>query len=229
MNKFITICICFFSLYAISQNKPTSLSEHLETRQGKFFLQGLIEYRITPYYNDDRTFSSVRAANVNHDKMNSGTAAGYNLKYFASKNFAINFGQTFRYTTFIFTNDTPQFFSDTPAAKVFLIDYNFSADYYLKVFKKGEFVFRLGLSFMNSGSDYSSTNASYDSNQQLIGWNTGQYDFTLFTQNLGLGYRKDKLEIMLGVYHANLTNYDIEASGGIYYPYLKLEYSLLKF
>lgn len=204
----------------------SQLNAQDENRKGHLFFKVGTEYRITPL---PWEFSEQPTVFSNIDLQNSGPAFNYSLDYFITKNLSIGFTHSIRYSLLLYNNDTSVNFISRAAEKTWMHDYHFYLDYHFKIFKNKEsdlFV-RLGQSLMNTGSDFSTTKAFFDQNGEIIGHLISQGSFRYSASNFAIGYKKKRLEAMIGVYSSK--NVWLIDPNTFTVPYIKLSYSLKKF
>lgn len=217
------IFLLFFTFNLICAQSQLTDKEYINSRRGQLFFKGEIEYRLTPIYElTNGQFSNYRG-NLDKGGQNSGTGLNYSLNYFITKNFSVNFGQTFRYDTLFYPTDYPEIFTVKESVKTLLIDYHFSIDYYLKIFEKGQIYFRLGFSMNNTNSEYVVTRKI----QQTGAWIAATYFTNYEPINYALGYKIKKTDIAIGVYQTHYTEYEPEPIQTLF-PYVKISYDIFK-
>lgn len=221
--KLIKIYLLFFTLFALAQENTTSTYEHLQNRKGKLFLGIGSEYRITPKYNGAPMSSNSDYTEI--DIQNTGAAFNYNLSYFALKNLSLNFEHSVRYNFLMYNRDISG--GAKKAEKTLIVDYNFYVDYYFPINEKSQIFARIGVSLFNRGTNYSGETLVYDSNGNVAGHmpytGTFQYEPMIYA----VGYSRDKLKLIAGVYTSSETPY-FQSSNNLTIPYLKLTYTLSK-
>lgn len=217
------ILLLFFTFNLICAQSQLTDKEYINSRRGQLFFKGEIEYRLTPIYEiTNGQFSNWRGK-LAKGEQNSGTGLNYSLNYFITKNFSVNFGQSFRYDIIFYPVDFPDKFSTNESAKSLLIDYHFSLDYYLKIFSKGQLYFRLGFSMNNTNSEYVVSRKI----EQTGVWIIGPYFTNYDANNFALGYKIKKTDIAIGVYQTNYTEYEPEPIQTLF-PYIKISYDIFK-
>ena len=205
----------FLGLFAqSSEENPFSI----DNRQGLLFFSVGTDYRITPI--EKRLESAAypigefRASADEVGAQNAGVGFRYDLNYFLTTSLSLGFSNSLRYD--IQLSDRASLTTDNtgPKSKTLLVDYHFYADYHFKAFANSELVLRLGRSYLNTGSQMTVTenNAVRD------------FSFDYWSWNLGLGYRKQRTHLMLGVYSSSTTNYPQTES--LVVPYLSFTYHL---
>jgi hypothetical protein len=163
----------------------------------------------------------------NEDIMNSGVTFNYNLKYFITNSFSITFNNSFKRSLLLFDDDYSKEFGAKPATYVLVIDYQFLVDYHIKLNQNSKMYLRLGYERMNTGSNYSSLTSFYNPDGTVSGKGISTYDFAYFSNNIGLGYIHNKLDIIIGTHLSTNTEFaDVQAT--YYVPYLRLNYTLFK-
>lgn len=221
--KLFKIYLLIFSISALAQENNNSTLYHLDNRKGKLFFGVGSEYRITPKYNGAAT--SLNNVYTEIDIQNTGAAFNYNLSYFALKNLSLNFEHSVRYNFLMYDRDVSA--GAKKAEKTLIMDYNFYIDYYFPINEKSQLFARVGISLFNRGTNYSGETLVYDSNGAVVGHliNSGtfQYEPMIFA----VGYSRDKLKLIAGVYTSSETPY-FQSSNSLTIPYLKLTYTLFK-
>ncbi|MDT0293404.1 hypothetical protein ACFQ3R_07915 [Mesonia ostreae] len=109
-----------------------------------------------------------------------------------------------------------------------MMDFHFYLDYHVKVFNNAELFARLGVSLMNRSAHYTYKESVYNDSNELIGYFTSPLYSHYTATNYALGYKKGKIELMLGVYTTNSTAY-FTKSERFTVPYIKLNFNLFKF
>lgn len=217
-NLLLSIIFCGF-IFQINAQEESS-------RKGSLFFKIGPEYRITPlpweYSIQPRVFTNI-------DLQNSGPAFNYSFDYFITKNLSVGFTQTIRYDLLLYNDDTSFNFGARAAEKTWMFDYHFYLDYHFQLFKnkKKDVFVRVGKSIMNTGSDYSITEAFFDNNGELIGHLITGGTFRYGATNFAIGYKKNKLETMIGVYTSK--GFESIDPNTFTVPYIKLNYTIKKF
>lgn len=221
MKKVYFIIFLLTSLIGFSQNDV-----NIESKKGELFLNIGTEYRITPYY---KSFPNNLKNNTNIDAQNSGVAFSYGLSYFVSDKISLNFSNSFRYDLLLYPENEnysgKNYFQK--AENTVFIDFHSYLDYYFKLSSNRKLLIRLGYSLMNNGSNYVVSETLYDDASNVVGYSTSQNDFSFFAGNIGLGFKKNKFEILLGSYVSKNTNY-FNYDTRLTLPYLKLSYIVTK-
>ena len=198
-----------------SEENPFSI----DNRQGLLFFSVGTDYRITPIEKRLESAATYPAGEfrANPDEIgaqNTGVGFRYDLNYFLTTALSLGFSNSLRYDLQL--SDRASLTTDNtgPKSKTFLVDYHFYADYHFKAFANSELVLRLGRSYLNTGSQITATenNAVND------------FSFDYWSWNLGLGYRKQRTHLMLGVFNSSTTNYPQTES--LVIPYLSITYHL---
>lgn len=219
---FLILVLIFCALGMNAQN-----NDFREDRKGQLFFKVGTEYRITPLPVSAGDLS--RARFTNSDQQNSGVALHYDIDFFVAKNFSLGFANSFRYTLLNFSD---RLFVDGPtgqdrADNALFVGFHFNVAYYFKVFKSSELFIRIGKSLLNRGSEFRLIEPINDANGDLLLTTVSQSNYNLSTNNFALGYKKDKLEIILGIYGTSDTPY-FDRSVGYVIPYINLGYTLGK-
>lgn len=220
MKKLLIIIFLSVPFFVFSQTN--------ETRKGKLFFKVGTEYRITPLPYDEGEMVEDRGF-TNIDIQNSGLAINYSLDYFITKNLSLGFTNSFRYDLLLYNNevsyDPLNIEGSTKAEKTLITDFHFHLDYHFKVFENSELFVRVGKSLANRGTDYSTKKSFFDQNGSLVVKSISQNHYKFQPENFGIGYKKNKLEVMAGVLTTTLTEYFLN-NERLTIPYLKLSYNL---
>lgn len=223
MGKYLIFSLLFLiSLSILAQDKTD-----IENRKGKLFFKVGSDYRITPLYNNE--FSTVNTLRTSIDSQSSGAALFYGVEFFPGKNWSLNFSHSFHYTLFYlesFYGDPNDLGGEASVNQLFF-DYHIFVNYYIKVFIESEILIRVGRSMLNNNSNYTTNVASYDDNGNFIIGISTQGNFNMQSYNFGLGYKKNKVEILLGIYSTSITPYP-EVKKDFIIPYFNLAYTIGK-
>lgn len=217
--KILNILLILFSTIVLSQEKNP-----LTERKGKLILSVGTDYRITPIYGSANTYNQ---AITSIDLQNSGTTFNYSFDYFITNNLSLGFSQSFRYDVLLYNDDTSFNFGARKADKAIFIDYHFYLKYFLKINKESKLFLKFGKSMMNRGSEYNYVVTFYQTNGSEIGKGISQEDFSYGATNIGLGFNRKKLEIMLGMYTSSNTQY-FTTSQNFKILYVNLNYQIFK-
>lgn len=214
------ILICCSTLnYSQSQEKNYLLQDN---RKGQLFFKVSSEYRLTPL-----PYEQPTAVPVPVDNQNSGIAFSYALDYFVTENLNLGFSNSFRYDYLggDFDDIEPNFGAE-PANRGLIIGYHFYIDYHFQLFNESELYLRLGRSLLNRGTQINVKRTFFneDTGEILFSQNR-PLDLSYEPWNFGIGWKKRKLEILLGIYTSGITEYFIEPEDFIV-PYFKLSYNL---
>lgn len=197
-----------------------------ETRKGKLIFKVGTEYRITPLpYNVEEIDATEGLTNI--DYQNSGFAINYTLDYFVTKNLSFGFTNSFRYDLLLYNDDTSFIRGARKAEKTLIMDYHFYLDYHFKVFKNSELFVRAGKSLANRGTSYSDLDPFFDQDGTLVAQSISQNNWHYQPENFGIGYKKNKVEIMAGVLTTTNSEYFF-SNERLTIPYLKFSYNLGK-
>lgn len=197
-----------------SEENPFSI----DNRQGLLFFSVGTDYRITPIekvlVSPTYSIGEFRTSIDEIGPQNAGMGFRYDLNYFLTTSLSLGFSNSLRYD--IQLSDRASLTSDNtgPKSKTLLVDYHFYADYHFKAFANSELVLRLGRSYLNTGSQITATENNAVSD----------FSFDYWSWNLGLGYRKQRTHLMLGVFNSSTTNYPQTES--LVIPYLSITYNL---
>ena len=223
MGKYvILIFVCFISLGTNAQDNAT-----IENRKGQLFFKIGSDYRITPIYGNNATKANY-LIRTNVDSQSSGAAPFYTVEFFPGKNWSLNFSQTFHYTVFSYGNfdDIQGENGYSTATNALFIDFHFYVNYYIKLFKKSEIFIRVGKSMLNRNSNYTDKESFYNG-EEYIGAIYGQQNLHFSPYNFGLGYKKNKVELLLGIYSTSNTPY-FARNADFIIPYFNLAYTIGK-
>lgn len=206
-------------------NTTYSFSQ-IEERKGKLFFKVGSEYRITPLpYDFGKTEPSLR---TNIDQQNSGVAFHYGFDYYITKNLSIGFNNSFRYDILVINdNEILNDFGVQKIDKTLIVGGHLYLDYHVKVFKNSELFARIGRSILNGGTNYVEKNTYYDNQGEPIGYSYSDEDFLFFPANFAIGYKRDKVEILIGMYASTQSNY-FEESESLKIPYINFTYTIGK-
>lgn len=217
----LTNCMIF------AQENQNTFKNYFSERKGRLFLNFGTEIRITPYYNEkDFVLNQNNFIPVNDNEQNSGVAFYYNLNYFVTENLSFGFANTFRNDILFRKADFssfPQFKISKPEKTIF-IDYHLFSDYYIKLSPNSKLFLRLGISYLNTNSDYILTESIYQ-NGVWIGNTASDRDFSFASSNYGLGFKKNRFDFMIGAYTSKNSPY---SSARYTIPYIKINYTLFK-
>lgn len=192
-----------------------------------FFKVGT-EYRITPISGSGNGLPTLAGLNTNTDFLNTGAALSFGLEYFVTKNFSLGFDNTLRFDTVTINfGDIALDRGSSSNRKTFLFGWHFHANYYIKVFKKSELFFRIGLSRLNGGADVATQDLFRDDNGEITGGVLGTFDLASFAGNFAIGYKNKRIEALLGIYLTDDSNFSQNGSTNII-PYIKITYNLGK-
>ncbi len=233
-KTFVVILFALLSIVTFSQNeKKLSISQNKK----RLSIKVGTEYRITPISKlvDFPTPGPATRLNFNLDKNLSGTSVNYQIDYMVFKNFEIGFSQSIRYDHLNFENNinelapnSTEFFSINNSNSALIIDYHIYAKKYFAIKNNKKLYFKLGLSLMNRGTDYSISqivNTHPDGTIATI--ITDQYDLGFMALNTSIGITHKRFDFAIGAYFipgsgANLNNDE----NNIILPYFKLSYRI---
>lgn len=221
MKKIVIILILCFCGNVFGQNKFDR-----EQRKGSFYFSISPEYRITPIFGFAPRSNIGRNIEVN--EQNSGVALSYAFDWFILKNLSLGFSHSFRYDHIV-KGELPLDSQSTiaPDTNGLIMDFHFYVKYHLKLFKDSEVSFLLGRSLLNTGTSFSQINRFFDTNGEIILGVTNTRNANYGAFHFGVGWKKNRVEILGGVYTSNTTEY-FGGSIDFTVPYIKLNYSLGK-
>lgn len=192
-----------------------------ENRKGQVFFKVSSEYRITPLPYEAEIIVPIQV-----DDQNSGVAFAYTFDFFVSKNLSLGFSNSFRYDYLGGDFDDVQSdFGADPANRGLIIGFHFYLDYHFKIFKESELYVRLGRSLLNRGTQLNEKITFFDDQGNLLFSRSGPVDPGYEPWNFGLGWKKRKIEILLGFYTSSNTEYFLVPEDFIV-PYFKFSYNL---
>ena len=217
MKNFFLLIILTITTYSYSQ---------IEERKGKLFFKIGSEYRITPLpYDLSKVDQSIP---VDIDAQNSGVALHYGFDYFISKNLSVGFNNSFRYDLIIKTdNEINRENGFQKGDKSLIIEGHLYLDYHIKVFKNSELFARVGYSLLNGGTEYIKKTSFYDNEGNLVGSFLLNSDLSYNAANFAIGYKKQKVELLVGLYSSSTSNYFAETESLII-PYINITYTIGK-
>ena len=219
MNK--TVIFLFLFFYSFIQAQET---DHRLERKGKLHFSVGTEYRITPL---PIKAGYVPQNQTNSDIQNSGSAIYYGLKFYATKNLSLGFSHSFRYTLLNYNSDIEGNYGQKKADNALMMGYHFYLDYHVKVFKEAELFARVGISLINRNSNYTYKDPFYDDEGNIIAHFLDHTNYNMQPKNFAIGYKKNKLEVLLGVYATNDAPY-FNQSVMYIIPYINLNYTIGK-
>ncbi|WP_299128089.1 hypothetical protein [uncultured Winogradskyella sp.] len=218
---FKTIAITFITLnFSYTQNNNINYLL-TENRKGQLFFKVSSEYRITPLpYDAPNTFP------VSLDLQSSGVAFAYTLDYFVLKNLSLGFSNSLRYS-YIGADFTQieGVSGSAPSNRGLIFGFHLYADYHFKIFKKSELFLRLGKSLLNRGTEINTKEPFFDNEGNLIVVIGSAFDAAYEPWNFGIGWKKRKLELMLGFYTSSNSEF-FDVPEEFIVPYFKFSYNL---
>ncbi len=220
--KNITLYILLFACTTVFSQK----TNHLQERKGKLFFSVGTEYRITPIWSVKNAEVSFNGTNM--DLQNSGMALNLSLDYFVTKNFSLGFTNSVRYDLIIYPyQEIENDFGFKKTENDFIFGFHFYADYHFKIFKNSELFVRLGRSLLNRGTDFTSKETFYDNEGNTILSNYNQENFAYEPWNYAIGYKKDKINLIIGMYGSNISEY-FDNDATFLVPYISFKYTIGK-
>ena len=217
MKNLFLLIILTTTTYSYSQ---------IEERKGKLFFKIGSEYRITPLPYDFGNVDPQIPADI--DVQNSGVAFHYGFDYFFTKNLSIGFNNSFRYDVLIRNiNDIDQENGFQKTDKTLIIEGHLYLDYHIKVFENSELFARVGYSLLNGGTEYMEKNTFYDNQGNTIGFGFGNESLEFFAANFAIGYKKQKVELLIGLYSSSISPYFLETES-LKIPYINITYTIGK-
>lgn len=217
MKKLFLLIFLAHSAYSYSQ---------IEERKGKLFFKIGSEYRITPLPYDGGKVDQQIPADI--DAQNSGVAFHYGFDYFITKNLSIGFNNSFRYDVSIRNvNEINQENGFQQTNKTLIIGGHLYLDYHIKVFKNSELFARLGYSLLNGGTEYLEKTSFYDNDGNLVGSSFINQDLSFYAANFAIGYKIQRVELLVGLYSSSNTNY-FDETENLKIPYINITYTIGK-
>lgn len=190
--------------------------------RGKLFFSVAAEYRITPIYAGPSSFGPV-----NIDKQSSGAVLNLNLDYFLNENLSLGFTQGIRYDqvlAFRFNSDqgSGDIFNETK--NDLILSYHFYADYHFNfLFNTSDLFLRGGISLLNGNTNVTEITRDNTNQVRFI----DEYDSAYSALNFAIGYRRNKINLLGGIYTSSTTEYFNETTNFIV-PYLSFKYTIGK-
>jgi len=225
MKQFLFVLTFLCQFMAASQEQKSN-SYDIKERKGKLFFSLGTEYRITPFY---KSSGGQNILPVNIDSQSSGVAFNYTFDYFAAKNLSFGFSNSIRYD--LVTTGLTQFTTENgflPVKNDLIFGFHFYADYHFKIFKNAELYLRIGKSLLNRGTEFSRKQTLYDQNgQPTVSFTSPTVDTAFEPWNFGIGYKKKKISLTLGVYTSSISEYFNDGTT-IGIPYINFKYNLGK-
>ncbi|WP_136469002.1 hypothetical protein [Flagellimonas onchidii] len=218
MEKRLLMFFFIFPILASSQDA---------TRKGEFFFNAGPEYRITPIYRL-KAFSS-KSIYTNPDAQNSGPALNLGVDYYITDNFSIGFKNSFRYD--MITSGINVVGSIEPSIskteRDLLVGYHFNLSYQFQIFKKGDLLFRIGISLLNRNSNFTAVESVFDQNGQIVGTVSSLLNYNYSANKISIGYVNGRSKIMLGTYISQNTSYFDETTA-FWIPFINYSFDFAK-
>jgi len=213
MKKLVLTALFMTSFFANGQNL---------TEKDKFYFKIGTEYRMTPLPTSS-SYASI-AKYTNPDMQNIGLALSYSFDYFLTNKWSIGISNSFRYDLITSESNTINGSYGVQAVNNgLMIGWHFYTDYHFPIKNKYNLFIRLGKSSLNGGANYTEktpTSIPGISMYQIKKFNFG-------ATNIALGYKKNKSELILGVYTSSSTPYFINKTQ-FTIPYFKFSRNLGK-
>ena len=67
----------------------------------------------------------------------------------------------------------------------------------------------------------------YDNQGNILNYAYGSANFEFYATNLAIGYKKGKVELLIGMYSSNTSNYFVETES-LKIPYINITYTIGK-
>jgi hypothetical protein len=202
-------------------------NDSINERRGNLYFSVSPEYRITPFYTGIRT--SELGSLVDFQTQNASAALNYDFNYFPLKNLALGFSHSFRYDHIV--KGELSLFNDTqtiaPDENGLIMDFHFYIKYHAKIFKDSELTLLVGRSLLNTGTSFQQIRRIFNEDNEPIASISSSRSSSFWSFNLGLGWKKKRLEFLGGIYTSNTTEF-LEGSTGFSIPYIRLNYTLAK-
>lgn len=217
----IIISIILFSQLAKAQE-----SHHIGEREGNVFFSISSEYRITPIFGLTTERSTINNA-IEVNEQNSGASLNYAFDWFISQDFSLGFSNSLRYDHIAIGNiDTIDGTEKAaPNENGILLDFHLYGQYHFKVFKESELFIQLGASLLHIGSDLVVSTGLV--NGDLLERTVIESNASYIATNIGLGWKKKRIALMLGFYTSRSTPYFLDDSR-FTVPYVRFSYNLFK-
>lgn len=220
MKNLILIIFCILATATFSQN-----SYDIDQRKGKLFFSLGTELRPVPFRSKNAVYNSRFSMASNGDAQSSGMAFSYSFDFFINKNLAIGFSQSVRYDLItVPLDEITDSFGVRPANNDLIFDYHLYLDYHFKIFKNSEIFARIGISFLNRGTEFVSKRSFFDNNGNLMFSRLNSMDAAYEPGNFALGYKKNKTSLMIGMYSSTISEYLVGSTYII--PYVGFRYNL---
>lgn len=194
-----------------------------------------LEYRITPY--DFGLSEGAYISNyyyiTNRDKHLSGNSVSLELEYFFIKNTSLGVMQNFRYDELyadINLADNNTYASDMKMR--LMSDTGLFLKHYLTLQnQKNAFFGLLGYAFMNNNTTFYPKYLIGQEENGNATFTISEVDFKFQSIFIGVGYKYDKFEIMLGNHFVGKASDPFREgySEGFGMPYIKLNYNVFNF
>ncbi|WP_111878686.1 hypothetical protein [Aequorivita sp. CIP111184] len=198
----------------------------IEERKGKLFFKIGSEYRITPLPYDGSKIDQKIPADI--DVQNSGVAFHYGFDYFITKNLSFGFNNSFRYDVLIRNvNEIDQENGFQKTDKTLIVGGHLYLDYHVKVFKNSELFARVGPSLLNGGTEYMNKTTFYDNQGNILGSSFSNETLEFFATNIAIGYKRQKVELLVGLYSSSTSNY-FDETESLKIPYINITYTIGK-
>lgn len=219
--KQLTIFLLLLPLFIYTQNS--------KERKGRFLFSIGPEYRVTPIYNFKSDDVEDITTYTNVDYQNSGMGLNISVEYFVFKNLSLGFTNSVRYD--MVNSESTEISNPVYGVKKadykLLMGYHFYLTYYFKLLKKSEFFVNMGYSLLNRNSEFSHKFPVYDQDGNYF---TSFYEITNYSYSsfkYGLGYKRGKGKIALGIYHTTNTPY-FKTTTPFIVPFINASYSFGK-
>lgn len=221
------LCYCIIILLISISTVSAQNSYDIDQRKGKLFFAVGAQYRITPFYQGP-SFASSLVAPVNRDMQTSGSVLNLSLDYFITRDFSIGFTNGYRYDMVTNIGANTEGALDFEAAeKTLITSLHFYADYHFKVFKDSELFARVGRSLMNQGTNYIERESFFNNNGEVVGVLLSDSDLGYAAYNFALGYKKNKINVIAGIYTTSNTEF-FDENVDFFVPYLEFKYTFGK-
>lgn len=220
-TKLIGLFVFLFCCNLLAQSKFSS-----SYREGEFYLSISSEYRITPIF-PNATRGSLINSVVEVNEQNSGASLNYALDWFISRDFSLGFSNSLRFDHIAIgdidtINGTEVV---APNENGLLLDFHLYGQYHFDIFRRSELFIQLGASWLHVGSEVVVVQNIIDNSGDLTQIAAENDSSDYLATNVGIGWKKERISILGGVYTSRNTPYFVDGSG-FTVPYIRFSYNL---
>lgn len=216
----------FIIIFLLSFNATVSSQVSGES---KFKVSAGIEYRITPYGIKEGIFLSDFYYITNSGRQLSGVGINLNVEYDIFENISIGLMQNIRkdevYADINVTNGQIMEYN-----RRFIYDFGIFTRYYLPLRNdKNKFFGTVGLVFMNNNTRFTAKKTTHVFINEIPVLEDSEVNLNFNSLLLGIGYRVNNFDFMLGNYFVSKSSDPFENSQGLGIPFIRANYTFLKF